>query len=126
MASIRSTNTKVERLVFSHLRAQKIYFRRHYRHAPGIPDVAVPHKKLAVFIDGDFWHGRNYNKRTANLSEYWKAKIAGNLRRDKSNRAALRRAGWKVLRIWESDLNRKGTRRSTLDKIERHLNRLRD
>jgi DNA mismatch endonuclease Vsr len=58
MAKIRSKNTKSEVLVFNYLRKNKIYFRKHYDKVLGKPDNALLRKKKAVFIDGDFWHGR--------------------------------------------------------------------
>src|SRR3989338_5385892 len=60
MSRIRSKNTKIEKLVFSRLRADRIYFQRHYKRAPGNPDIALPKKMKAVFVDGDFWHGYKF------------------------------------------------------------------
>ncbi|RZD19594.1 MAG: hypothetical protein EVG15_00760 [Candidatus Acididesulfobacter diazotrophicus] len=62
MSNIRSQNTKVEILVFRELRKRKIYFQKHYKKAIGNPDIALPRKKKAVFIDGDFWHGYQFSK----------------------------------------------------------------
>jgi DNA mismatch endonuclease (patch repair protein) len=105
MSLIRPKGTKPEKLVFRFLRKEKIHFQRHYRKAPGSPDVAVPSKKLAVIIDGDFWHGYRFASWKAKLPKrYWQEKIETNIRRDKRNRARLRRAGWKVLRVWEHEL----------------------
>lgn len=107
MSKISSKNTKAELVVFKELRKRKIKFRKHYKKAVGCPDIAIPDKKIAVFIDGDFWHGRNFAKTKKRLpKEYWQEKIASNIARDKRNRARLRRQGWKVLRIWESDIRK--------------------
>ncbi len=104
MSKIRSENTKVERLVFHELRRRRIYFQKHYRGAKGKPDVALPKKKKAIFIDGDFWHGRNFSRQRKRLpKKYWLAKIENNIKKDRKNRATLRRRGWKVLRIWEKE-----------------------
>lgn len=66
---------------------------------------------MAVFCDGDFWHGRNLEERLAKLERghnapYWVAKIDGNVARDRRNDAALEAAGWAVLRFWESNVAR--------------------
>jgi DNA mismatch endonuclease (patch repair protein) len=73
---------------------------------PGRPDFIFTKRKVAVFIDGDFWHG---NPRTFRLPksncEYWEKKILGNRERDKEINRQLKRFGWRVLRIWESSLS---------------------
>ncbi len=121
MSQIRSKNTTVERVVFSFLRKEKIYFRRHYDRVVGCPDVAIPSRKVAIFLDGDFWHGRNAATRLPKLNDWWRAKIERNMRRDKASRAALRKAGWSVLKVWEGELMRKRTREKWLEKIRAHL-----
>lgn len=78
---------------------------------PGRPDLVVASAKVAIFCDGDFWHGRHWSKRRAKLAagwnaDYWVAKIERNRRRDRSVRSALRRRGWRVIRVWESDVRR--------------------
>lgn len=119
MANIRSKNTAPEILVFRFLRRNGVYFQRHYARVSGKPDIALPKKKRAVFIDGDFWHGRDFGSRP--LPKYWADKIERNLARDKRDRAALKKAGWKILRIWASDLQRVKTREKTLARILLHL-----
>jgi len=121
MSKIRSKNTTVERVVFSFLRKEKIYFQRHYDRVVGCPDVALPSKKVAIFLDGDFWHGRNAATRLPKLNEWWRAKIERNMKRDKASRAALRKAGWSVLKVWEGELMRRRTREKWLEKIRAHL-----
>jgi len=106
-------------LVFRFLSGERIYFQRHYARVSGNPDIALPKKKIAVFIDGDFWHGRRFGERE--LPEYWVKKIAANIRRDRRNRAEMKKLGWKLLRIWASDLKRIKTRQKTLTRILHHL-----
>lgn len=119
MSKIRSKDTRAEKIVFSHLRKRGVYFQRHYKRAVGSPDIALPRKKIAVFIDGDFWHGRGLErlKKDREADDYWVIKIETNVGRDRRQKLALKRAGWSVLRVWESDLIRKRTRDSVLDKI---------
>ena len=105
MSKIRSKETQIEQIVFKYLRKQGVYFQKHYKKAPGSPDIALPRKKIAIFIDGDFWHGWQFSKKKGKLpKKYWLAKIESNIQRDKKNHAKLRRRGWKVLRIWEHQL----------------------
>ncbi|GAJ07086.1 unnamed protein product, partial [marine sediment metagenome] len=84
MSEIRSEGTKVENIVFKELKKRKIYFQKHYKRAVGNPDIALPRKKKAVFIDGDFWHGRDFHKLKKRLpKKYWLKKIERNVQRDK-------------------------------------------
>lgn len=81
---------------------------------PGKPDVVIPGKGLAIFIDGDFWHGHQYQRRGfasqqeqligVNNAEYWAAKLDRNVSLDFQNTSALLHSGWRVLRFWESDI----------------------
>ena len=83
-----------------------LYFQKHYNRAPGKPDIALPRKKIAVFIDGDFWHGWQFFKNKKRLpKKYWVKKIEGNIVRDRKNRRILKKQGWEVLRVWEHEIN---------------------
>lgn len=119
MSRIRGRDTEVERIVFGYLRKQGVYFQKHYRSKKlGMNmDIALPRKKKAVFVDGDFWHGRDYAKRKPKLSEFWRNKIERNMERDAEQRALLRDDGWRLLCVWESDIKRKSTREEELEKI---------
>ncbi len=80
----------------------------------GRPDVVFTRERVAVFCDGDFWHGRNLDARIAKLQQghnapYWVAKIRGNVARDRSVHAELEEDGWDVLRFWETDVRRNAT-----------------
>ncbi len=86
-------------------------FRVHYSDVPGRPDVAFPRQKVAVFCDGDFWHGNDWSRRAQKLatganSEYWLRKIQYNRSRDKEINAMLTELGWLVVRLWESDVRK--------------------
>lgn len=123
MRLIKSKNSKAELVVFKYLREQRIYFQKHYRRVPGTPDLALPRKKKAVFIDGDFWHGKRLREtiERRGIDDYWTVKVLKNIKRDKKQRMTLRQNGWKVLAIWESDINRKKTREAELVKIAKFL-----
>ncbi|MBI4567730.1 MAG: very short patch repair endonuclease [Planctomycetes bacterium] len=80
-------------------------FRLNVRALPGCPDIVFPSARVALFVDGCFWHGcpRCY-RRPNSRRGYWDAKLARNRARDRRNRAALRVAGWRVVRIWEHEV----------------------
>ena len=78
---------------------------------PGRPDIVFRGRLVAVFCDGDFWHGRDLDQRLEKLSgghnpTYWLAKITRNFERDREHDAELRSLGWVVLRFWETDIKR--------------------
>ncbi len=86
-------------------------FRVDLQELPGRPDIVFTKAKLAIFCDGDFWHGNDWPQRKAKLSrgtnaEYWIAKIERNMERDLAVAAELRAQGWIVLRFWESEIRR--------------------
>lgn len=109
MAAIRSTDTKVERTVRSALWRRGFRFRKNDRRFPGSPDVVFPTEQVAVFCDSDFWHGRDWEKLQQRLTTnptYWVAKIERNRQRDEKVTSELEAMGWKVIRLWESDIYR--------------------
>jgi len=78
---------------------------------PGKPDFVIPGCRVAIFCDGDFWHGRNWRNRRIKLrkgfnSSYWCAKIRRNIERDKEVAAHLTAIGWRVMRFWETDIRK--------------------
>lgn len=84
---------------------------------PGRPDFVFHSCRLAVFVDGDFWHGHPKKFRLPQTNvQYWTRKIEGNRQRDRAITALLRTRGWQVLRIWESSLSNENT---TLSRIRR-------
>jgi DNA mismatch endonuclease, patch repair protein len=93
-------NTDLELALFSILRKKRIRFRRHVGTLPGKPDAALVQFRIAIFADGDFWHGYRFPQWECALPDFWKTKISKNRARDKRNFAALRRLGWKVIRVW--------------------------
>ncbi|MDR1085339.1 MAG: very short patch repair endonuclease [Deltaproteobacteria bacterium] len=112
MSAIRSNNTKPEMLLRKTLWHKGLRFRLHYQSLPGKPDIVFTKAKIAVFCDGDYWHGHNWAIRglpsledeLAGYSEYWRNKILKNVQRDTENTKKLEANGWTVLRFWESDI----------------------
>ena len=106
MQANRRADTKPELLIRASLHAQGYRFRKNFRiRVPGRivhVDIAFPGRKLAVFVDGCFWHGCPTHRRTPSSNAgYWTPKLDGNIRRDELVTAALQAEGWNVLRIWE-------------------------
>lgn len=107
MASIKSCNTQCELQLARLLRESKIHYRRRTKHLPGKPDFILLAASVAVFVDGDFWHGRDFVSWKKRLSSYWLQKITRNCQRDKNVGRELRARGFRVVRIWESVLQKK-------------------
>src|SRR5215213_3157513 len=116
MARVKSRDTMPEKLLRRALRQAKISFRTCDSKLPGKPDIVLSSRRLAVFVDGDFWHGRQWaSRKHASLEgqftksasrDYWLAKIRRKIARDLTNTAALLESGWKVARFWETDVTR--------------------
>ena len=79
---------------------------RHARDLPGRPDFVHRDQRVAVFVDGDFWHGWHFPRWSHKLTPFWAEKIGKNRARDLRNFRRLRRAGWTVVRIWEHQIKR--------------------
>lgn len=108
MGRIRSTgNRQTESRLAKLLRAQDVTGWRRHLPLPGKPDFAFPKHKVAVFVDGCFWHGcpKCYRRPKTNRA-FWDRKRVGNMARDQRVARELRARGWKVLRIWEHALKK--------------------
>ncbi len=106
LAAIRRTGTKPELALRSALHARGRRFRKDYRlDLPGgrvRPDVVFTRRKVAVFVDGCFWHACPlHGREPTHNTGYWSPKLARNVARDRANDAALAEAGWTVVRLWE-------------------------
>ena len=121
MAAIRGRgNQTTELRLASALRFFGLSGWRRHLPLPGKPDFAWRKEKVAVFVDGCFWHGcPNCYRAPRHNAEFWKAKVEGNRRRDRRADRALRAMGWKVLRIWECRVGNAGT----LTRLRRALGR---
>lgn len=108
MSRIRGKDTRPETVVRKYLYSQGVRYRIHAK-LPGKPDIVIGKRKLAIFINGCFWHAHQNCKDfrwPKTHDEFWRAKIEGNAQRDKKNYAQLREDGWKMLIIWECDVKR--------------------
>lgn len=105
MRHIRSTGTAPERKMMEALRKRRIYFADYAVKIIGKPDIVFRRKKVAVFIDSDFWHGHSKRCIMPKTNPvYWAKKIESNRKRDKLVNAKLKKSGWKVVRLWEYDI----------------------
>ena len=106
----RRSDTRPELLLRRSLWRRGIRYRLNNTALPGKPDLVFPGQQLAVFCDGDFWHGKDWAIQKENLSkgknaEYWVAKISRNMERDRWVDAELRSLGWRVVRVWEGEIH---------------------
>lgn len=107
MSRVRSKDTAIELALRRALWAEGFRYRKHYRRAPGTPDIAFPGLRIAVFCDSSFWHGRDLETRKPRLKvnrEYWVSKIERNMARDRRIDAELAAMGWQVLRFWDVEI----------------------
>ena len=106
MRRVRQKNTGPEMVLRQVLHALGYRFRLHRRDLPGTPDVVLPRYRVAIFVHGCFWH-RHVGCKLATVPssncEYWVAKFRANVTRDADKEAALTKAGWRVLTVWECE-----------------------
>ncbi len=113
MSAIKSKDTKPEKLLSSAMWKLGLRYRKQYK-IIGRPDFVFVRAKIAVFCDGDFWHGNNWRLRgydsheqeLSKYSKFWVDKLERNKKRDKFITSELELIGWKVMRFWESDIKR--------------------
>ncbi len=110
--SKRMANVKLKKGDAEVVLARKLWhlgyrYRLNYKKLPGSPDIAIQRYKIAVFIDGEFWHGKDWENRKQKLirnREYWIEKIEENIARDKRNEMDLSKIGWLPIRFWSKDV----------------------
>ena len=109
MQHIRSKDTEIELILRKALWREGIRYRKHYDKLPGKPDIAITKYRIAIFCDGEFFHGKDWEKlqlklRNSNNSEYWIKKINRNIERDQEIEREIRAEDWTVLRFWGKDI----------------------
>lgn len=108
MKANKGKDTKIELLLRKALWQQGIRYRKNYKKIPGIPDIAITKYKIAIFCDGEFWHGKNFSEKTfESNAKYWNNKIKRNKEHDLDVTITLRDMDWIVLRFWETDIKKK-------------------
>lgn len=117
MGRIRGKDTSPEVAVRSTLHSMGYRFRLHRKDLPGKPDIVLPKYRTIVFVHGCFWHGHDCRKGKsvpATNTDFWKAKIDGNICRDRKTGDKLKELGWQVLVIWECEVSNKEMLRERL------------
>jgi len=109
MQAIKATGTRIEVSLAKSLFAKGYRYRKNDKTVFGKPDLTFKKHKLAIFIDGEFWHGKDWEIRKNNLKsncEYWLSKIERNINRDKEVNEKLLSEGWRVLRFWGNEIKK--------------------
>lgn len=109
MQNIRSKDTKIEIMLRKALWSKGYRYRKHYKELPGKPDIVLTKYKIAIFCDGEFFHGKDWEVlrpklEKSNNSEFWINKISRNRDRDDEVNKKLLFMGWTVIRFWGKDI----------------------
>jgi len=109
MRAIKSKGTSIELMLRKKLFKHGLRFRVHYKRLPGCPDIVFVSKKIAIFCDSEFWHGKNWDESRNKIKsnrDYWIPKIERTIERDRINTKKIKNLGWVVLRFWEQDIRK--------------------
>jgi DNA mismatch endonuclease (patch repair protein) len=109
MSRIHGKATSIETLLQKALWHRGVRYRKNYRKVPGNPDIAIVRHRIAIFCDGEFWHGKDWEASKAKLKgnrDYWIKKIERNMERDERCAGELRDMGWRVLRFWGDEIKK--------------------
>ena len=109
MGKIRSKENKAEKKLRIALWARGVRYRKNYKKLPGCPDIVINKSKLIVFVDGEFWHGYNWEEKKQKIKAnrgFWIPKIERNMQRDNFNNKELEKMGYTVFRYWEATIKK--------------------
>lgn len=106
MSRNKGKDTGPEVLIRSALHRKGLRFRKHVKELPGKPDIVFSRAQVAVFVDGDFWHGYQFPSWEDKVSDFWKKKITRTRERDAENHRKLREMGWTVVRLWQHEIEK--------------------
>ena len=111
MQHIRSNNTKIEEILRKALWNKGYRYRKNFKDLPGKPDIVITKYKIAIFCDGEFFHGKDWEVlkqrlENSNNSEYWINKISKNMHHDDQVNKELMFMGWTVIRFWGNDIKK--------------------
>ena len=109
MANVRLKGGKAEQALAKALWKLGFRYRKNYKRLPGSPDIAILKYHIAVFVDGEFWHGKDWEYRKEQLKSnrsYWTEKIEENISRDKRNDILLIKMGWTPTHFWEQEVSK--------------------
>lgn len=109
MGNVSLKGGKSETALAKALWKEGLRYRKNYKRLPGSPDIAITKYKVAVFVDGEFWHGENWAERKTRLKsnkDYWIEKIEENIARDQRNDELLKELGWTPIHFWEKEVKK--------------------
>lgn len=109
MSKVKSKRNSVETKLAKALWHKGYRYRLNYKELPGSPDIVLTKYNIAIFVDGEFWHGKDFEERKGKLinnKEYWIEKIQENITRDNLNDKLLRQLGWIPLHFWSKDVEK--------------------
>ena len=124
MSRIKGKDTKIEVEVRKYLFSKGYRFRKNDKRYPGKPDIVLPKYHVAIFVHGCFWHRHEGCKDATTpktRTEFWLEKFDKNVKNDQIKQEKLRELGWKVIVIWECELQR--SFQETMDKVEKEMTR---
>ena len=107
MKALSHKKSKVESVLAKALWHKGYHYRLNYKKLPGTPDIALTKYKIAIFVDGEFWHGKDFEKtkeKLKNNKDYWIEKIEENIQRDIKNDNLLRQIDWIPIHFWSDDV----------------------
>lgn len=125
MQAIKSVGSKAEVILAKALFAKGYRYRKNNNSVLGKPDLTFKKIKLAIFVDGEFWHGKDWEIRKNNLKtnqEYWIPKIERNMQRDNEVNLKLSEQGWRILRFWSKEVEKDFD--TCISQIEYEINKL--
>jgi len=125
MQAVKATGSKIESSLAKELWALGYRYRKNDRTVYGKPDLTIKRYKLAIFVDSEFWHGKDWDERKHDLKsnqDFWYKKIEGNIKRDNQVNDFLLKSGWTVLRFWGTDITK--NLRTCTDKIIEIINEI--
>lgn len=109
MSKVKLKRNKVEMKLAKALWHRGYRYRLNYKQLPGSPDIAITKYNIAIFVDGEFWHGKDFEIKKSKLKnnkDYWIMKIEENLHRDAKNDKLLNGMGWISIHFWSKDIER--------------------
>lgn len=125
MQAIKSVGTKAEVILAKSLFAKGYRYRKNNNSVFGKPDLTLKKIRLAIFVDGEFWHGKDWEIRKKNLKtnqDYWIPKIERNMWRDNEVNSQLSAQGWNILRFWSKEIEKNLD--TCILQIENEINKL--
>ena len=108
MSRIKSKNTSIEQILGKAMWSAGLRYRKQCKDIYGRPDFCFKNKKLAIFCDSDFWHGKKFleGEKFKTNTDFWESKIKRNIERDKEVNEYLHQNGWIIIRLWEKQIKK--------------------